>query len=174
MHRLDANTSGLMVVAKSERAYRVLKQAFRDREVDKRYHALVQGHPIRCAAPSTRPSAGIRPGTAGSRWSRAAARASPTTTRWRLSARPAWKRSSSRPGGPTRSGCTWRRLRHPCAGDRLYGADPVLAAHLGLTRQWLHAVRLGFAHPADGRRVEFTSEYSPDLAHALAILQEES
>jgi 23S rRNA pseudouridine1911/1915/1917 synthase len=50
----------------------------------------------------------------------------------------------------------------------------VLAAHLGLTRQWLHAVRLGFAHPADGRRVEFTSEYSPDLAHALAILHEES
>ena len=44
-------------------------------------------------------------------------------------------------------------LRHPCVGDRLYGADPVLAAHLGLTRQWLHAVRLGFAHPADGRRV---------------------
>ena len=45
VHRLDANTSGLMVVAKSEHAYRVLKQAFRDREVDKRYHALVQGHP---------------------------------------------------------------------------------------------------------------------------------
>jgi 23S rRNA pseudouridine1911/1915/1917 synthase len=65
-------------------------------------------------------------------------------------------------------------LRHPCAGDRLYGADPVLAAHLGLTRQWLHAVRLGFAHPADGRRVDFTSEYSPDLARALDILRAES
>src|SRR6202034_1492277 len=45
VHRLDANTTGVMVVAKSERAYSVLKQAFRDREVDKLYHALVQGHP---------------------------------------------------------------------------------------------------------------------------------
>src|SRR5258708_36057495 len=45
VHRLDANTTGLMVVAKSERAYSVLKQAFRDRGGDKRYHALVQGHP---------------------------------------------------------------------------------------------------------------------------------
>jgi 23S rRNA pseudouridine1911/1915/1917 synthase len=65
-------------------------------------------------------------------------------------------------------------IRHPCVGDRLYGADPVLAAHLGLTRQWLHAVRLGFAHPADGRRVEFTSDYAPDLAAALGILRAES
>ena len=62
-------------------------------------------------------------------------------------------------------------IRHPCVGDRLYGADPVLAARLGLTRQWLHAVRLAFAHPADGRRVEFTSEYPADLAHALDVLR---
>jgi 23S rRNA pseudouridine1911/1915/1917 synthase len=65
-------------------------------------------------------------------------------------------------------------LRHPCVGDRLYGADPVLAAHLGLTRQWLHAVRLGFAHPEDGRRMEFTSEYPADLAAALDVLRAES
>ena len=54
-------------------------------------------------------------------------------------------------------------LHHPCAGDRQYGADPVFAAHLGLTRQWLHAVRLGFEHPADGHRVEFSSGYPDDL-----------
>jgi 23S rRNA pseudouridine1911/1915/1917 synthase len=65
-------------------------------------------------------------------------------------------------------------IRHPCVGDRLYGADPVLAARLGLTRQWLHAVRLGFAHPADGRRVEFASGYPEDLAHALDVLRAES
>ena len=65
-------------------------------------------------------------------------------------------------------------IRHPCVGDRLYGADPVLAARLGLQRQWLHAVRLSFAHPADGRRVEFTSEYPADLAHALDVLAAES
>jgi 23S rRNA pseudouridine1911/1915/1917 synthase len=65
-------------------------------------------------------------------------------------------------------------IRHPCVGDRMYGADPVLAARLGLTRQWLHAVRLGFAHPADGHRVEFTSGYAPDLARALDLLRDES
>jgi 23S rRNA pseudouridine1911/1915/1917 synthase len=65
-------------------------------------------------------------------------------------------------------------LRHPCVGDRLYGADPVLAARLGLSRQWLHAVRLGFDHPADGRPLVFTSDYPPDLAHALDILRAES
>jgi 23S rRNA pseudouridine1911/1915/1917 synthase len=65
-------------------------------------------------------------------------------------------------------------LRHPCAGDRMYGADPVFAEHLGLTRQWLHAVGLGFAHPADGRRVDFTSDYPDDLAHALDVLRAES
>jgi len=57
-------------------------------------------------------------------------------------------------------------LRHPCVGDLLYGADPVLAARLGLTRQWLHAVSLTFTPPADGREVTFTSDYPADLAHA--------
>jgi 23S rRNA pseudouridine1911/1915/1917 synthase len=65
-------------------------------------------------------------------------------------------------------------LRHPCVGDRLYGADPVLAAHLGLARQWLHAARLGFPHPADGRPLVFTSPHPPDLTHALDILHAES
>jgi 23S rRNA pseudouridine1911/1915/1917 synthase len=65
-------------------------------------------------------------------------------------------------------------LRHPCVGDTTYGADPTLAARLGVERQWLHAVRLGFEHPADGRWVEFTSEYPPDLARALDILRAEA
>ena len=65
-------------------------------------------------------------------------------------------------------------MRHPCVGDRLYGADPVLAAHLGLTRQWLHAVRLGFTHPVDDRPLVFTSDHPPDLAHALDTLRAES
>ena len=62
-------------------------------------------------------------------------------------------------------------MRHPCVGDRTYGADPTLAARLGLTRQWLHARSLAFAHPADGRWVEFTSPYPDDLAHALEVLE---
>jgi 23S rRNA pseudouridine1911/1915/1917 synthase len=65
-------------------------------------------------------------------------------------------------------------LRHPCVGDLTYGADPTLAARLGVGRQWLHAVRLRFPHPADGRWVEFTSDYPPDLAGALAVLRAEA
>jgi 23S rRNA pseudouridine1911/1915/1917 synthase len=65
-------------------------------------------------------------------------------------------------------------LRHPCVGDPLYGADPTLARHLGLSRQWLHAARLEFEHPADGRRVSFTSPDPADLAAALDILRAES
>jgi len=61
-------------------------------------------------------------------------------------------------------------IKHPCVGDLLYGADPVLAKRLGLTRQWLHAVSLAFTHPGDGRRAEFHSEYPADLAHAIEVL----
>ena len=63
-------------------------------------------------------------------------------------------------------------LRHPCVGDLAYGADPALAKRLRLDRQWLHARALGFAHPADGRWVEFTSPYPADLARALELLRE--
>ncbi len=64
--------------------------------------------------------------------------------------------------------------RHPCVGDLTYGADPTLAKRLGLTRQWLHAVRLGFEHPADGSWVEFSSTYPADLQHALDTISAES
>ncbi len=62
----------------------------------------------------------------------------------------------------------------PASATLAYGADPTLAARLGLSRQWLHARRLGFAHPADGRWVEFESPYPADLAAALDAVREES
>ena len=58
-------------------------------------------------------------------------------------------------------------LRHPCVGDPLYGADPTLAKKLGLERQWLHAVGLGFEHPGSGDYVSFSSTYPDDLQAAL-------
>ena len=64
-------------------------------------------------------------------------------------------------------------LRHPCAGDLTYGADPRLASELGLTRQWLHAHRLGFPHPVTGEWVEYQSEYPDDLRYALSVLRGE-
>ena len=110
VHRLDAGTTGVMVVAKSERAYSLLKQAFRDRTVDKRYHALVQGHPDPIARHDRRADrpAPVR-ATAGSRSSPTAGRRCRITTRWRRSGRRACSRCGWRPAGPIRSGCTCRR-----------------------------------------------------------------
>ena len=62
-------------------------------------------------------------------------------------------------------------LRHPCVGDITYGADPKLAARVKLNRQWLHAKRLGFAHPSTGEWLEVASEYPQDLADALETVR---
>ena len=173
VHRLDANTSGLMVVAKSERAYSALKRAFREREVDKRYHALVQGHPDPLRGTVDAPIA--RHPSGDGRFA-VVSGGRPSVTHYdTLEA----FRGASLTEIILETGRTHQirvhmsALRHPCAGDRLYGADPVFAARLGLTRQWLHAVALGFEHPADGRRVDFTSDYPADLSHALDVLRAE-
>ncbi len=174
VHRLDATTSGLMVLAKSERAYSALKRAFRDREVDKIYHALVQGHPDPLRGTVDAPIA--RHPSGDGRFA-VVAGGRPSVTHYdTLEA----FRAASLAEIVLETGRTHQirvhmaAIRHPCVGDRLYGADPVLAARLGLTRQWLHAVRLGFAHPADGHRVEFTSGYPADLSRALDLLRDES
>ena len=174
VHRLDAGTTGVMVVAKSERAYSMLKQAFRDRAVDKRYHALVQGHPDPLRGTIDAPI-GRHPSGDG-RFA-VVSDGRPSVTHYdTLEA----FRAASLLEVRLETGRTHQirvhmaAVRHPCVGDRLYGADPVLAKRLGLSRQWLHAVRLEFAHPADGRRVEFASPYPADLAAALAVLEAEA
>jgi 23S rRNA pseudouridine1911/1915/1917 synthase len=170
VHRLDANTTGLMVVAKSERAYSLLKQAFRDREVDKRYHALVQGHPDPLRGTVDAPIA--RHPSGDGRFA-VVAGGRPSVTHYdTIEAFPAASLVEVilETGRTHQIRVHMSAIRHPCVGDRLYGADPTLAARLGLTRQWLHAVRLGFAHPADGRRVEFSSDYPSDLTAALEVL----
>ncbi len=174
VHRLDAGTTGLMVVAKSERGYSALKRAFRDREVDKRYHALVQGHPDPLRGTVDAP---IARHPAGDGRFAVVAGGRPSVTHYEtLEA----FRAASLVEVELETGRTHQirvhmaAIRHPCVGDRMYGADPVLAASLGLTRQWLHAVRLGFAHPADGRRMEFSSPYPADLAAALEILRSQA
>ena len=174
VHRLDAFTSGLMVVAKSERAYSALKRAFREREVDKTYHALVQGHPDPLRGTVDAPIA--RHPSGDGRFA-VVAGGRPSVTHY--DTLEAFRAASlveiiPETGRTHQIRVHMTAIRHPCVGDRLYGADPVLAARLGLTRQWLHAVRLGFAHPADGHRVEFTSEYPPDLSRALDLLRDES
>lgn len=167
VHRLDVGTTGLMVVAKSERAYSVLKDAFRARTVDKRYHTLVQGHPDPLTgtvdAPIDRhPSAAYRFAVV--------ADGRPSVTHYETieAFRHATLLEIHLETGRTHQiRVHMAALRHPCVGDITYGADPTLAARLGLQRQWLHAVRLSFAHPADGRWVTYSSPYPADLQTAL-------
>jgi 23S rRNA pseudouridine1911/1915/1917 synthase len=170
VHRLDVGTSGLMVVAKSERAYTSLKAQFKDRTVTKVYHALAQGHldPLRGTidAPIDRhPSAEYR-------WA-VVTGGRPSVTHY--DTLEAFRHASLlevhlQTGRTHQIRVHLSALRHPCVGDLTYGADPVLAARLGLTRQWLHACRLGFVHPGTGEPVELTSAYPPDLAHALEVV----
>ncbi|NUS58706.1 MAG: RluA family pseudouridine synthase, partial [Streptomycetaceae bacterium] len=163
VHRLDVGTTGVMVVAKSEHAYSALKRAFKYREVDKRYHAVVQGHldPLRGTidAPIDRhPNHDYRFAVMSS--------GKPSVTHYdTLEAFPA----ASLVDVHLETGRThqirvhFSAMRHPCVGDTTYGADPTLSARLGLTRQWLHARELSFEHPATGETVRFVSPYPEDL-----------
>jgi 23S rRNA pseudouridine1911/1915/1917 synthase len=170
VHRLDVGTSGLMVVAKSEYAYSMLKQAFRDRTVDKTYHALVQGHPDPLVGTVDAPI-GRHP-TADYKWA-VVAEGKPSITHYEvLEAFPAASlvEVHLETGRTHQIRVHFSALRHPCVGDLTYGADPRLAEQLGLARQWLHAVRLGFTHPGSQEWVEFTSPYPADLEAALERL----
>jgi len=174
VHRLDAGTSGLMVVAKSEPAYSALKRAFRQREVDKRYHALVQGHPDPLRGTVDAPI-GRHPSGDGRFAVITGGRPSVTHYDTIEAFRAASLIEVKLETGRTHQiRVHMAAVHHPCVADRLYGADPVLAARLGLTRQWLHAVQLGFAHPADGHWAEFHSAYPADLEHALEVLRSDS
>jgi 23S rRNA pseudouridine1911/1915/1917 synthase len=172
VHRLDVGTTGVMVVAKSEPAYSALKRAFKERTVEKRYHAVVQGHPD--------PSRGTvdapidRHPKHDYKWA-VVAEGRPSVTHYDTIE--AFRAASLldirlETGRTHQIRVHMAALRHPCIGDLTYGADPVLAKRLRLDRQWLHARVLGFHHPADSRWVEFTSPYPADLARALDLLRE--
>jgi 23S rRNA pseudouridine1911/1915/1917 synthase len=173
VHRLDVGTTGLMVVAKSERAYTHLKRAFHDREVEKVYHAIVQGHPDPLTGTIDAPI-GRHP---KHDWKFAVtADGKPSITHYEtVEAFP----SASLLEIHLESGRTHQirvhmaAQRHPCVGDPLYGADPRLAARLGLSRQWLHAAQLSFTHPGSGEWVTYDAAYPSDLQHALDVLRED-
>jgi 23S rRNA pseudouridine1911/1915/1917 synthase len=170
VHRLDVGTSGLMIVAKSEIAYSVMKRKFKDREVFKEYHTLVQGEIVPPSGTVDAPI-GRHPGSA-----------------WKFAVthdgRNAVTHFDTLANYPTatllsvglETGRTHQirvhmaAQRHPLVGDSLYGANPTIATRLELTRQWLHAVRLRFNHPTTGEELEITSDYAPDLAHSLELL----
>ena len=169
--RLDVGTSGVMIVAKGERAYSVLKRAFREHTVNKVYHALVQGH--------LDPSSGTIDAPIGRHPSR----------EWKMAIIEGGRESITHydviegmPGAclaeiHLETGRTHQirvhmaAVGHPCVGDATYGADPAMTARTGLIRQWLHARELGIAHPITGEHLVFTSDYPDDLVHALDALR---
>lgn len=169
VHRLDVGTSGLMIVAKSEIAYSVMKRKFKDREVFKKYHALVQG--------TLTPESGTIDAPIGRH----------PGAQWKFSITHDGRHSITHYDTmETMPACSLVSVeletgrthqirvhmaaqRHPIVGDILYGADPTLATRLGLSRQWLHAVNLRFEHPTTGVELDLTADYPSDLAHALEL-----
>ena len=171
VHRLDVGTSGLMAVAKSERAYSSLKDQFRYRTVEKRYRTVVQGllDPLRGTidAPIDR-----HPGAPFKFAVVAGGKDSVTHYDTAEAVRGASLVDVQLETGRTHQiRVHMAAMRHPVVGDVQYGADPTLAERVSLRRQWLHAASLAFDHPADGRRVALTSEDPPDLAAALEVLR---
>lgn len=170
VHRLDVGTSGAMVVAKSEHAYTLLKRAFKDRAVDKQYHALVQGMPDPLEGTIEAPI-GRHP---AHDWKFAVMEdGRPSVTHYsvvEVFGQASLVRVRLETGRTHQIRVHFSALRHPCAGDLTYGADPRLAANLGLTRQWLHASMLSFDHPRSGERVVVESGFPMDLQYALDAL----
>jgi 23S rRNA pseudouridine1911/1915/1917 synthase len=171
VQRLDVGTSGLMMLAKSELAYSRLKQAFRDREVHKIYHAIIQGHPDphegTFDAPIARhPKAEFKFAVVEG--------GKPSITHYKtLELFPALTlcEVNLETGRTHQIRVHFSAFKHPLLGDTMYGADPALAKKLGIARQWLHAKELGFSHPITGESIHLTSQYPPELAEVLERLR---
>jgi 23S rRNA pseudouridine1911/1915/1917 synthase len=171
VHRLDKDTSGLLLVAKDDATHLALARDLAAHRVERRYLTLVQGRlpaeegtvdaPVG-RHPRDRKRMAVVPG------------GRPAVTHWRvLETFPAVQLAEAtlETGRTHQVRVHLASLRHPLAGDRTYGADPTLAARLGLTRPFLHAWRLAFDHPADGHRVELTEPLPPDLQGVLDRLR---
>lgn len=172
VHRLDVGTSGLMIVAKTDRAYTTLKNAFRDHKVEKIYHALVQGHmdPVTGTidAPIDRhPKEDHRFAVI--------AEGKESITHYEVIE---FYRSVSLVKVELETGRThqirvhFSALNHPLVGDTTYGADPVLGKSLKMSRPWLHALELRFAHPVSKEQLVFNAPYAPDLQACLGLLSD--
>ena len=171
VHRLDRGTSGVLVVAKTPVAYRKLTEMFKAHAVDRRYWAIVDGvpDPVRATidAPIARSTAvrtRFQVDSAGrhavSHYDVLEAFGRAATLEVRLET-----------GRTHQVRVHLAAVGHPVAGDRTYGASPILATELGLSRPALHARALGLDHPVTGERIEVAEPLPPDLIAALAALR---
>ena len=170
VQRLDAGTSGLMLLAKNETSYNNMKNQFRNRTVKKVYHTLVQGH--------IDPSEGTIDAPIG-RHPRedyrfaVVADGKPSITHYSLIeyySSASFLRVELETGRTHQIRVHFNALRHPLVGDLAYGGDPVLAARLEIKRPWLHAIELTFNQPTSDERITLSAPLPDDLKRALELL----
>jgi 23S rRNA pseudouridine1911/1915/1917 synthase len=164
VHRLDKGTSGLLVVARDDETHAALQALVREREVERRYLALVRGRlksrtgtidaPIGRAS---RRRHRMAVSGAGSRQARTHFEVLETL------AAETYLEAQLETGRTHQIRAHFAAIGHPLVGDAAYGGEE----KYGLNRQFLHAHRLAFAHPASGERLRFASELPADLAAAL-------
>jgi len=173
VHRLDRGTSGLMVVAKNDASHEELARQFHDREVEKEYIALVWGvvqAGRRIDEPIGRDPANRKKMSAKARRSREAV--TRIVRAEHLNPAVTLARIAIHTGRTHQIRVHLSAIGHPVVGDPLYGGvrrrvPGDLRPVMRLERPFLHAARLVFKHPADGRRMEFTSELPDDLQRVL-------
>lgn len=169
--RLDVGTSGLMLVCKSDLAYKEMRRQFAEHEVVKTYHALVQGNLKEDKATIEAPIG--RAKVSDFRFT-----VTPTgkeaITHWDVLERfgeATLVKINLETGRTHQILVHFSSIGHPLVGDPMYGANPVMAKELGLERQWLHAMQLEFRHPRTRVWTTVKSHYPADLQHALDSLE---
>ncbi|MEN3040004.1 MAG: RluA family pseudouridine synthase [Bacteroidia bacterium] len=189
VHRIDKDTTGLLVIAKEERTYYGLAQQFFTHTAQRRYWALIWGSP-------KAESGTITAHIARDPHQRKKYRAFPegthgkhAITHWRVVERfslATWIECQLETGRTHQIRVHLSHIGHPLVGDKTYGGDrpriPLLSARLGqkahtllqkISRQALHAYLLGFTHPITGEKLSFQSPMPPDMAEALSFLKED-
>ena len=172
VHRLDAGTSGLMIVAKNEKSYLALKEMFRNHQIEKTYHALVQGHMDPATGTIDAPI--DRHPKEDHRFA-VVASGKESITHYEVVE---FYRAVSLVKVELETGRThqirvhFSAVGHPLVGDTVYGADPVLGKKMQMARPWLHALELRFNHPVSAIPLQLRAPYPPDLQSSLALLSE--
>jgi 23S rRNA pseudouridine1911/1915/1917 synthase len=171
VHRIDKDTSGLMLLARNEVSHKYYNGLFQQRNLEKHYFGLVSGVFSEDAGVYDQPieEHPVIPGKM-----RVGRKGKAAITHYRVLERfrgYSWVAFQIETGRTHQIRVHLAAFKHPLSGDTLYGCDAKLAAKLGLERQWLHAMKLGFIHPTKGEYVSFESTYPEDLAHALEVLR---
>lgn len=174
VHRLDKDTSGIMVAAKNDYAHRSLVDQFKNREVDKTYHAILDGRPAssegRIALPIARHQVNRKKMAIREVNGREA------VTSWKileeLSCSFTFVQVKPQTGRTHQIRVHMASGGYPVAGDALYGKKNPLYSRLEIKRQCLHASTLSFTHPSANKRMSFTAPLWPDIENVLQVLRE--